>query len=289
MRPLSATMAAIAALRNRLGLGETRRADDEPVEGARARFDLRRHAVERRPKIGQARLDVGRRGEDRRDRPRARAARRAVERRAGAVEPGLVGEDEPAVAPQAPGIAQRARRCALSPIARRPNTSVSTASSSASAAMSMVSVRSSRAPLEQERLLRQPAEARAGSERERRRDPGRRSVAAVDLFRRRRRRLDRRARLERERHAVGVAARDAAAGVDEHRLARVRRAGKAPAQAPRLEQPLRLRAARPPRERRPRLGLGALAAAAHAPRRSRPAVALESTSALGQGGSSTGA
>ena len=76
-------MDAMSAARNREGEGETKAGDDEAVEGAGAGFDAAARSLERRPQIGQAGLDIGRRGDDRRQRrarplppPCARAPRR---------------------------------------------------------------------------------------------------------------------------------------------------------------------------------------------------------------------
>ncbi len=54
---------------------------------------------------------------------------------------------------------------------------------------------------------------------------------------------------QREAQDIEIAAGDPAAGVDDRRLARVRRAGKAPAQAPGLEKAVRFGARADPRER----------------------------------------
>ncbi len=78
-------------------------------------------------------------------------------------------------------------------------------------------------------------------------------MAAIDPLRRGRRRLDLGAFAERQAHGIGIAARDAAAGVDDRRLARARRARKAPAQAPSLEQPRGLGARPDAHERAARL------------------------------------
>ena len=144
--------------------------------------------------------------------------------------------------------------------------------------------------LEHQRLLGQPEEPRARREDEPGSDAGGRAVAAVDLLRRRRGRLDLGVFAELEAEAIGIAAGDAAAGVDDRRLARARRAGKAPAQAPGLEDALRLGALADAGEGRARLGVRALGPA----RIERGGVGHDwhcrarSTSPRGQTGSSTG-
>ena len=127
----------------------------------------------------------------------------------------------------------------VSPMARRPKTRLSTSRSSASRPCRW---RGSleRGAVEHKRLLRQPEEARLARERQPGLETGGRAVAAVDLFRRDCGRLDRGALVEPQLDAVGVAARDAAAGVDDDRLARAPRAGKASAQASGLEYALGL-------------------------------------------------
>src|SRR5580698_5144650 len=78
--------------------------DNQSVEGARAALDARAVAFERCPQIGQAGLDIGRRGDDRRQSPGARSDGLALESRAGVVDSCLVGEHEPAVAAHAPRV-----------------------------------------------------------------------------------------------------------------------------------------------------------------------------------------
>ncbi len=95
-------MAAISAFAQSFRRGREEAGDDEPVEGAGARLDAAVVRLERRPQIGQARLDIGRRGDDRRDRAGAGADRQAVERRGCDLDLRLVGEDEAILAPDAP-------------------------------------------------------------------------------------------------------------------------------------------------------------------------------------------
>ena len=79
-----------------------------------------------------------------------------------------------------------------------------------------------RGALKDKRLLRQPEEARLRRKRKAGFDMGGRAVAAVDLFRSRCGRLDRGALSQLKLDAIGVAARDPAAGVDQHRFASAR-------------------------------------------------------------------
>src|ERR1700722_17878015 len=76
--------------------------DNQPVEGARAALDARAGAFERCPQIGQASLDIGRRGDDRRQSPGPRPDCLALESCAGVVHPCLVSEHELALAAYAP-------------------------------------------------------------------------------------------------------------------------------------------------------------------------------------------
>ncbi len=79
----------------------------------------------------------------------------------------------------------------LSPIARRPNTSVSTIMNSASpAAFWTLEPPLEPRPIEHECLLRQPEEPRAGRKRKSGRDGGGGAVAAIDALGRRRGRFD---------------------------------------------------------------------------------------------------
>ena len=78
-------------------------------------------------------------------------------------------------------------------------------------------------------------------------------MAAIDALRRRRACFNLGALAQCKTDGIGIAAGDSPAGVDDRRFARVRRAGKAPAQAPRLEQPRRLGARPHAREGRPSL------------------------------------
>ena len=95
-------MDATSAPRNRSDEAARSRATMRPSKALAPPSTPGPAVAERRPQIGQARLDIGRRGDDRRERPRARARRLAVEDGAGMVEPRLVGEHEPAVAAHAP-------------------------------------------------------------------------------------------------------------------------------------------------------------------------------------------
>ena len=234
LRPPSATMAAISAARNRAGEGRDKASDDDAVECARAGFDVRPLAPPRAPPANWA--AAPRHRAPRRRSWRTRALPRPTALRSSAApacfEPQLLGEDQPAVAPNPPAVPVSWRRCRLSPIARRPNTTVST----------IIRLRLGRdldlePPLERARRrtgaspaaarpAARPAQARAGSR------LGRRSVAAIDFLRRLRGRLDLGAFAELEAETIGVAARHAAAGVDDHRLARARRAGKAQRRPP---------------------------------------------------------
>jgi len=97
---------------------------------------------------------------------------------------------------------------------------------------------------------------------------------------------------ELEAHPIGIAAGDAAAGVDDRGLAGARRARKAPAQAAGLEQPLSLGALPDPHERTAQFRLSPLAAGAIEPGRAGGHdghCRARSTSPRGQTGSSTGA
>src|ERR1700734_3240602 len=76
--------------------------EDHSGEGARAALEARAGDFERCPQIGQASLDIGRRGDDRRQNSGARSDGLALESRAGGVDSCLVGEHEPAVAAYAP-------------------------------------------------------------------------------------------------------------------------------------------------------------------------------------------
>ena len=112
---------------------------------------------------------------------------------------------------------RRIRRAAsVSPIAARPNTTISQSRSEASSARSISIRRAMPRAVEQDGLLRQPGEMRAGrglqGDVELRR-PARR---AVDLFGRRRRQRQPRALAGRDLDVKTVAAGDAAGGVDEH-------------------------------------------------------------------------
>src|SRR5271155_1931430 len=61
--------------------------DNQSVEGARAALDARPGGFERCPQIRQASLNIGRRGDDRRQNPGARSDGLALESRARMVEP----------------------------------------------------------------------------------------------------------------------------------------------------------------------------------------------------------
>ncbi len=214
--------------------------------------------VERRPQTRQARLNIGRRANKGRDGPRAGAARRAVEARPRLIDPGRVGEHELAAAPEAPGIAEPRGDSRFSH--REPPEDQRFDGDELGVGGHVDGERALEpGALEQDRLLRQPEHPGARLEGKRGSDAGGRPFAAVDFLRGRGRRLDCRARVERERDPVGVAAGHAAAGVDDYRLAGAFRARKAPAQAAGLEQRTRLGPAAHPRETSPGLGLGSLA------------------------------
>ena len=171
--------------------------------------------------------------------------------------PHLVGKDEFTVAADPPGILQA---CVDPAFAHRQAPEHEAFGDEEDGPARDVGVEAPLEPraLEHQRLLGQPEEPRARRQVEPRGDAGGRAVAAVYLLRRRRGRLDLGVLAERQAEAVGVAAGDAAACIDDRRLARARRAGKAPAQASGLEDALRLGALPDAGEGRARLGLRAL-------------------------------
>src|SRR5580704_1805244 len=87
-----------------VGRGGKKTDDDQAIEGAGSTFHIRACRVERRSQIRQASLNIGRRCDDRRKGARARPDRLALKGRAGMLQARLVGEHEPPVAANAPGI-----------------------------------------------------------------------------------------------------------------------------------------------------------------------------------------
>ena len=122
----------------------------------------------------------------------------------------------------------------VSPWASRPNTDASTTSSEASAATSASSQRDS--PAGRTAASWAPDERRARLDHEAHRDFRARAFGAIDFLRRLRRPDDPGAGREREVDPRAVAARHAAAGIDDNRLALGAGAGKAQPEAAGLEQ-----------------------------------------------------
>ena len=180
-------MAAISAARNRLGEGETSRADRHAVEAAGADVERlarrRRDRLQRRPQIGRLRLRVGRHAQDRGDRARAGADRRPVERRAGVVKPHRLGEDQPAGAANPPAVAKARRDVGL---AEREAAEHRRFDDQQRRVGGDLGVEPPLEPgrLEQQRLLRRPGQRAARLDAKAGFDPHRLALAAVDLLRR---------------------------------------------------------------------------------------------------------
>ncbi|HTR14882.1 MAG TPA: hypothetical protein VMI72_16935 [Roseiarcus sp.] len=144
--------------------------------------------VERHPQIRQKRLDAGRRGDDDGKRPRSRPCCGAVEGRACLAEPRLVSEYEPASANDAPGIAEAGVDAGLTHREPTEDERLDREDARRARHFDIVPQLEPRA-VEQNGFLREPEEG-ARRQRELGSDAGRRTVAAIDSFRRNRGRFD---------------------------------------------------------------------------------------------------
>ena len=136
-------------------------------------------------------------------------------RRDRAVEPHGLGIDEPAVAPHAPAIDQRAC-CTVSPMPVRPNTMPRPGTAAHPSASVDLDARDEPRAIEQDGLLRQPGERRAGGDVELHVDRRVRPERAIDLLGRRRGDDQARILAGRDVEREAVAAGHAAGGVDQH-------------------------------------------------------------------------
>ncbi len=166
------------------------------------------------------------------------------------VEADVLGEDQPPVAAQAPAVAEDALG---EPLAHRPAAEEHGFGEEEAGLSAHLDIQPAGEPgaVEQDRLLGKPGETARGCQPERRFNLGLRPVGAVDLLR----------RLGRH-HGLGacgagnldlhpVAAGQAAAGVDQHRLATRREARHADAEGAALRDRVGISARRPGREGEP--------------------------------------
>ena len=148
-RPRSAIMTSRTAARNRAGAGEINRPTTIPSSAVAPASSGSPSASAAASSVAricvQMRLRVGRRDQNAGNRPGPAPHRGPTENGAGAFEAKLLGEDQPAVAPVPPTVAQSAS-AAASPIAIRPKVTASTRRSDASAARSTSRRRARRAP-----------------------------------------------------------------------------------------------------------------------------------------------